>query len=283
MDGLLQVKSTINIGGRLLSLETPQVMGILNNTPDSFFDGGKYNNLQAITDQAGKHLEEGALFLDVGGYSTRPGAEDIPESEEMDRVLPVIETLARNFPAAVLSIDTFRPGLARAAVKAGAHLINDVSGGDNGEMFGTVAELGVPYVLMHRKGIPKTMQDNPQYEDVVTEVLEYLNRRLYTLRELGVNDVIIDPGFGFGKTLEHNYRLLRNLHLFRMLGQPVLAGISRKGMIHRLLGVKPETALNGTTAAHVLALVQGASILRVHDVKEAVEAVKIVNSYREAG
>jgi dihydropteroate synthase len=228
-------------------------------------------------------VEAGAAFLDIGGYSTRPGADDISEEEELNRVIPVIEMLRKNFPDTILSVDTFRSSVARAAVKAGADIVNDISGGDGDPgMFATVAELRVPYILMHKKGIPKTMQTNPQYNDVVTEVLEHLSRRLHTLREMGVNDVIIDPGFGFGKTMQHNYRLLRNLHLFRMLGQPVLAGVSRKGMIHRLLNTTPENALNGTTAVHVLALQQGAGILRVHDVKEAMEAIKIVNFYREA-
>jgi dihydropteroate synthase len=283
MNDFLPVKTTLNIGGKIVSLNTTQVMGILNNTPDSFYDGGKYNSVQSIIDQAGQHLEEGAALLDVGGYSTRPGAEDVPEGEELNRVLPVIEALRKNFPKAILSVDTFRANVAGHAISAGAHIINDISGGNDPEMYTTVAKLRVPYVLMHRKGSSKTMQADPQYEDVVTEVLEYLNRQLYTLRSMGVNDVIIDPGFGFGKTMQHNYRLLRNLHLFRMPGQPVLAGISRKGMIHRLLGVTPETALNGTTAAHALALLQGISILRVHDVKEAMETIKIVNFYREAG
>lgn len=282
MNDFLPVKKTLTIQGRLISLDSPQVMGILNNTPDSFFDGRKYDSIQSIIDHGGRHIEEGALFLDIGGYSTRPGAEDVPESEELDRVIPVIESLHKNFPDAILSVDTFRSAVAKQAVRAGAHIVNDISGGEDPGMYETVAELRVPYVLMHRKGSPKTMQQNPQYEDVVTEVLEYLNRLLYTLRQMDVTDVIIDPGFGFGKTMEHNYRLLRNMHVLRMLGQPILAGISRKGMIHRLLGVTPETALNGTTAAHVLALQQGASMLRAHDVKEAMEAIKIVNFYREA-
>lgn len=278
------IKKTISIGGRLLWLDTPLVMGILNNTPDSFYDGGKYSDsLESVLAQAAKHVEEGASFLDIGGYSTRPGADEISETEELDRVLPVIEALKKNFPDTIISIDTFRASVARQAVKAGAQMVNDISGGDDDpDMFATITELRIPYILMHKKGSPKTMQVDPQYEDVVTEVIEHLSSRLHTLRELGVNDVIIDPGFGFGKTLEHNYRLLHNLRLFRMLGQPVLAGVSRKGMIHRLLKNTPEDALNGTTAAHVLALLQGVSLLRVHDVKEAMEAIKIVNFYREA-
>jgi dihydropteroate synthase len=284
MNDLLPIKKTLSVGGKLISLNTPLVMGILNNTPDSFYDGGKYNGtIESVLAQATKHVEEGAAFLDVGGYSTRPSADEISETEELDRVLPVIEALKKNFPDTIISIDTFRASVARQAVKAGAQMVNDISGGDDDpDMFSTVAELRVPYILMHKKGSPKTMQADPQYEDVVTEVLEHLGRRLHLLRSLGVNDVIIDPGFGFGKTLEHNYRLLHNLRLFRMLGQPVLAGVSRKGMIHRLLKNTPEDALNGTTAAHVLALLQGVSLLRVHDVKEAMEAVKIINFYRDA-
>jgi dihydropteroate synthase len=279
----LPIKKTISIGGRLISLEAPLVMGILNNTPDSFYDGGKYSGtLDSVLVQAAKHVEEGAAFLDIGGYSTRPGADEISEAEELDRVLPVIEALNENFPDTIISIDTFRASVARQAVKAGAQMVNDISGGDDDpDMFAAVAELRVPYILMHKKGSPKTMQADPQYENVVTEVMEHLSRRLHTLRSLGVNDIIIDPGFGFGKTLEHNNRLLHNLRLFRMLGQPVLAGVSRKGMIYRLLKTNPENALNGTTAAHVLALLQGVSLLRVHDVKEAMEAIKIVNFYRD--
>jgi dihydropteroate synthase len=279
---LFPVKKTINCKGRLLDLSQGIIMGVLNATPDSFFDGGKYELLDEQLRQCEKMLKEGAAIIDIGGYSTRPGAEEISIQEEQDRVLPIIEILVKTLPDIVISIDTFRSVVARAAVAAGASIINDISAGDDDEdMFETVAELQVPYIIMHKQGTPENMQVDPYYEDVVKELLQYFNHKLEILRSLGVNDIIIDPGFGFGKTVEHNYQLLKHLHVFRMFGLPVLAGVSRKSMINKILKTKPENALNGTTVVNTLALQQGASILRVHDVKPAKEALKIVNYYRE--
>jgi dihydropteroate synthase len=269
-------RKTLNCKGRLLNLEKPVVMGILNVTPDSFFDGGKHGTVDAALRQAERMLDEGAALLDIGGMSTRPGSQLVSESEEMGRVLPVIEAIAKNFPEAILSVDTVRSKVGQACVEAGTSLINDISAGafDDG-MYETVAALGVPYVLMHMQGTPQAMQTDPQYEDVVQEVLDFFIAELGKLRALGVKDVIVDPGFGFGKKVEHNYRLLTHLHVFRMLEVPILAGISRKSMICKVLKVNPEKALNGTTALHVVALQQGASILRAHDVREAVEVITL--------
>ena len=256
-------------------------MGILNVTPDSFFDGGRYTNVEEQLLQAKKMLDDGAEILDIGGYSTRPGADDVSPEEEMGRVLPVIENLHRHLPEAIISIDTFRASVAEEAVNAGASIINDVSGGEDQDMFDTVARLKVPYILMHKKGAPKDMQIDPRYEDVVKEVIYYFSEKVYALRQKGVADIILDPGFGFGKNLYHNYMLLKNLSLYKTLGCPILAGLSRKSMINKLLHTKAENALNGTTVAHTMAVLNGASILRVHDVKAAKEVFKIVNFYHE--
>jgi dihydropteroate synthase len=257
-------------------------MGVLNVTPDSFYDGGKYTGPEAQLHQAEQMLKEGADILDVGGYSSRPGAEEVSVQEEMDRVLPLIELLRSRFPDAIISIDTFRAIVAEESIRTGAHIINDISAGeDDAEMFETVARLQVPYIMMHKKGSPKDMQLDPQYEDVAKELLQYFSFRIEKLRELGIHDIIIDPGFGFGKTLAHNYQLLKKLYLFRMLGCPLMAGASRKSMINKILHTKPENALNGTTVVNTLALMQGVDILRVHDVKQAKEALKIVRYYRE--
>ena len=252
-------------------------MGIINVTPDSFFDGGNYNNIDSALKQAAKHLEEGGDFLDIGGFSSRPGADDVTVEEELQRVIRPIEAIKKAFPNAIVSIDTFRAKVAAEAVAAGADIINDISAGeDDPDMFETVARLQVPYIIMHKKGSPKTMQQNPAYGNVVVEVAKYLSERVGKLNELGVNDIIIDPGFGFGKTVEHNYELLKELGHFKMFDIPLLVGFSRKSMINKILGTKPENALNGTTVLNTLALQKGAHILRVHDVKEAVEAVKLV-------
>lgn len=273
---MLYPQRTLNCRGRLLSLESPVVMGILNVTPDSFYDGGRYQGRDRVLRQTEKMLREGAAVIDVGGMSSRPGAAGVPEEEELRRVVPAIAVIGENFPEALISVDTVRPAVARQAVAAGAHLINDISAGALAEhMYETVAALDVPYCLMHMQGTPGTMQRSPHYEDVVQEVLDFFIREVGKLRELGVVDIVIDPGFGFGKTLEHNYRLLKNMHVFRILDLPVLAGLSRKSMIYRLLETTPEEALNGTTALHMVALQQGAAILRVHDVREAVEAVRL--------
>lgn len=252
-------------------------MGILNVTPDSFFDGGRYPSEVAVLKQVRKMISEGAGIIDVGGASTRPGAAEVSVREELNRVIPVIKSIKNNFPEAILSIDTWRPAVAVAATEAGASMINDVSAGNlDPEMLETVAGLGVPYVLMHMLGSPETMQQKPHYEHIVNEVLDFFIQKLEILRHLGVRDILLDPGFGFGKTVEHNFQLLKNLHVFgRVLGLPVLTGVSRKSMICKVLQVSPANALNGTTALHMAALQQGARVLRVHDVKEAVEVIRL--------
>jgi len=268
---------SINCKGQLLNLSRPVVMGILNVTPDSFYDGGKYAEIATILQQAEKMLREGAALLDIGGASSRPGAVEVSEAEEMQRMVPGVEAILKEFPNALISVDTWRSSVARAAVDAGACIVNDISASSlDPKMFETVANLEVPYILMHMQGSPKTMQQNPHYEEVVTDVLDFFIQKTAVLRGLGVKDIVLDPGFGFGKTVEHNYALLKNLHVFQnVLGLPVLAGISRKSMICKPLGIKPAAALNGTTALHMVALQQGANILRAHDVREAVEVVKL--------
>lgn len=227
---------TINCKGQLIDLSNPKVMGILNITPDSFFDGGKYKDEAAILNQVEKMLNDGATFIDIGAYSSRPGAKHISEEEELARSLPVVELILKNFPKAIISIDTFRSAVAKASIENGAHLINDISAGNMDEnMFQTVAELQVPYIMMHMKGTPQTMQQNPTYENVTTEVMQYFAEKIFALRKLGVNDIITDVGFGFGKTIDHNYELLNNLELFQSLEVPTLVGVSRKSMIHKLL------------------------------------------------
>ncbi len=251
-------------------------MGIINLTPDSFFEGSRKQSVDDALQQAEKMLKEGAAFLDLGAYSSRPGADDISVQEEMDRLLPVVEAIASNFTEAVLSIDTFRAKVAEAAIQSGAHIINDISGGQlDDEMFATVARLKVPYILMHMKGSPKTMVQLAEYDDVFNEVFDYFSTRSNQLKALGVNDIIIDPGFGFAKKPEHGYKLLQRLAEFQQMGLPLLAGLSRKKMIYGTLGVTADEALNGTTVLNTIALTKGASILRVHDVKEAVQAVRL--------
>ena len=268
--------STLNCQGRLVDLDSPLVMGILNITPDSFYDGGLYHSEKVILTQVEKMLSEGATFIDIGGMSSRPGAVLISARIERNRVVPAIEKINKEFPEAFISIDTFRASVAKAAVEAGAVLINDISAGNLDEkMFSTVAALGVPYVLMHMQGEPATMQNNPSYENVLQDILDFFILKLGQLKELGVKDVILDVGFGFGKTLEDNYKILNNLSVYKMLELPLLVGISRKSMIYKLLKVGPEEALNGTTALHMIALQQGAKILRVHDVQQANECITL--------
>ncbi len=267
---------TLNCGGKLLSLETPIAMGILNVTPDSFYDGGRYADGSAMLRQAEKMLLEGAAIIDVGGMSSRPGAEVISKEEELKRVIPVVEKISRHFPEAIISIDTVQSAVAQHSVEAGARIVNDISAGRIDEqMYETVAALGVPYVLMHMQGTPGNMQQNPTYDDVVREILDFFIRETGKLRALGVKDILLDVGFGFGKTVKHNFQLLRNLHVFRILDLPILTGLSRKSMICRPLGIKPAEALNGTTALHMVALQQGSRILRVHDVREAMEVITL--------
>ncbi|WP_028376247.1 dihydropteroate synthase [Leeuwenhoekiella sp. MAR_2009_132] len=268
---------SINCKGTLIDLSKPKVMGILNVTPDSFFDGGNYSSDSKLLNQTEKMLKEGATFIDVGAYSSRPGATDISVDEEQKRLLPVIESILKHFPATLLSIDTFRAEVARKAIDTGAAIINDISAGMLDEqMLTTVADLQVPYIMMHMKGTPQTMAGLAYYDDVLKEVLFYLSERVAAARELGVNDLILDPGFGFGKISTHNFELLNNAEKFEITGLPFLIGISRKGMIYKTLDISAAEALNGTTVLNTIALQKGASILRVHDVREAVQAIKLL-------
>ena len=275
------MKMTINCNEKLIDLTAPKVMGILNVTPDSFFDGGKYKDESDILKQTEKMLKEGATFIDVGAYSSRPGAKHISETEELQRIIPVVALLVKNFPDIIISVDSFRSRVVEDSINAGAALINDISGGKMDEqMFHTIAKLQVPYIMMHMQGTPQNMQSSPIYKDIVTEVISFFAAQLFKLRELKVNDVIIDVGFGFGKTPVHNYELLNKLSLFKNLELPILTGVSRKSMLYKLLDISPQNALNATTVANTIALLNGTNILRVHDVKEAVEAVKIVSQLR---
>ncbi len=273
-----QEKKTLNIGGRLLDLSVPRVMGILNLTPDSFFDGGRHHTVDGALQQTERMLKEGADIIDLGAYSSRPNAEDISAEEELSRLIPALQQIRKEFPEAVLSVDTFRSEVARAAVAEGAQIINDISAGTlDPEMFKTTAGLKVPYILMHMRGTPQTMQSQTDYKNVLNEVLDYFITKVQHLITLGITDLIIDPGFGFAKTTAQNFELLNRLETFRMLGFPVLAGVSRKGMIWKTLEITPEEALNGTTVVNTIALMKGARILRVHDVKAAKEAVRLVS------
>lgn len=274
-----RTKKTLNLRGRLLMLDQPVVMGILNATPDSFYEGSRVSAMEAAVAQAGKMLADGAAMLDVGGYSTRPGADDVSEAEEIRRVVPVIESILQQFPGATVSVDTFRASVAEAAVNAGALMVNDVSGGADGQMFETVARLQVPYVLMHSRGTPQTMAQLTQYNDLLSDMLKFFMVKLHTAHKSGIKDVVMDVGFGFAKTIEQNYFLLRNLDYFRVLELPMLVGLSRKSSIYKKLGITADGALNGTTVLNTLALTKGAAILRVHDVKEAVETVKLHQLY----
>ena len=273
------VNMTINCKGKLIDLSSPKVMGILNITPDSFYDGGKYSNDTTILKHVELMLNEGATFIDIGAYSSRPGANHVSEKEELNRVLPILDLVLKSFPETLISIDTFRSNIAKQTIEAGAALINDISAGKLDEnMLPTVAELHVPYIMMHMKSTPQTMQQNTQYENLVKEVLFYFSERTALAKSLGIVDLIIDPGFGFAKTLEQNYDLLNNLELFKMIENPLLVGVSRKSMIYKKLGTTANEALNGTTVLNTIALQKGASILRVHDVKEAMETIKLVES-----
>lgn len=271
-----QAIPSIGGNGRQLNLQKPVVMAILNLTPDSFYAGSRLAHTSAILQQARLFLEQGATILDLGAYSSRPGAAHISQQEELDRLLPGIACIAKEFPKAIISVDTFRAHVAQEAVKAGAHIINDIGGGNlDDQMFSTVAQLGVPYILMHMKGNPQNMQLAPFYNHVTEEVCQYFAEKISTLQSMGVKEVILDPGFGFAKTLEHNYQLLSQLEKIHRFALPILVGVSRKSMVTKLLDVDTNEALNGTTALHTIALLKGAKILRVHDVKEATEAIKI--------
>lgn len=269
---------TINCKGKLIDLSSPKVMGILNVTPDSFFDGGKYKDKNEILNKAEVMINAGATFIDIGGYSSRPGADFVSEDEELHRVIPVIELILKHFPETLISVDTFRSRVAEQSIKAGGAIINDISAGKLDEsMLAIVGKLGVPYIMMHMKGNPKTMQQQTDYKDLTKEVILYFAERIEAAHNAKINDIIIDPGFGFAKTVEQNYELLNQLELLQMLDKPMLAGLSRKSMIYKSLNTTPENALNGTTALHMVALQKGASILRVHDVKEAMECVTLFN------
>ncbi len=276
-NNVFYTNKTLNVRGKVLDLGTPKVMGILNVTPDSFYDGGEFTEEKSILRQTQKMLDEGADIIDVGGYSSRPGAIDITEKEEAERVLGAIQTILRKFPDAILSVDTFRSSIAKKAVEAGAAMINDISGGEqDSSMFDTVASLNVPYILMHMRGTPQTMSKLTDYGNLMKDITDYFHKKIYKLRQLGIKDIIIDPGFGFSKTVEQNFELLHNLDYFQMMGLPILAGLSRKSMIWRTLNQAPEEALTGTIALNTAALLKGASILRVHDVKEAVACIKLI-------
>lgn len=276
-DAVFFTRKTLSVGGKLIDLSTPLVMGILNNTPDSFYDGSKHNNLKNLCERAELMLAEGATFLDIGGYSTRPNAEDISEKEELKRVVPLIKEIVKRFPEANISIDTFRAEVAKAAVEAGASMINDVSGGRlDDKMFETVARLKVPYILMHSRGTPQSMTGLTDYENIVEEIIDYFQHRIRLLSDMGCKDLILDLGFGFAKTLAQNYFLLRNLSAFKSLNYPILVGVSRKSMIFKKLGITPDESLNGTTALNTIALMNGAAILRVHDVKQAKEVINLI-------
>ncbi len=273
---MLNPLTHITCKGKQLSLEKPIVMGILNLTPDSFFDGGKFTGEKAILTQVEKMLSEEATIIDIGAMSSRPGAEEISEKEEWERLRKPIEIILKEFPDAILSIDTYRSGIAQKVIEGGAAIINDISGGEmDDKMFKTIAQLQVPYIMMHMKGTPRTMQQSPEYQDVTLEIFDWFTPRVVKLKEMSVNEVILDPGFGFGKTVAHNYKLLQKLHIFKIHDLPILAGLSRKSMIYKVLENTPQEALNGTSVLHLVALQQGAKILRVHDVKEAVETIKL--------
>ena len=269
---------TININGTLLDLTTPKIMGILNVTPDSFYDGGVYDSDKKILNQVEKMINEGVDIIDIGGSSSRPGAKKVNLDDEIARVIPTIELIKNKFSDTIISIDTFRSEVAKKAINAGASIINDISAGDlDPEMFNCVAELKVPYIMMHMKGTPYNMQKNPTYENVVIEIVKNLSKKLFLAKKAGIIDVIIDPGFGFGKTAKHNYCILNNLSFFNELGCPILVGISRKSMVYKLLDTNPEDALNGTTCLNTISIINGAKILRVHDVKEAKEVITLTN------
>tara|TARA_Y100000813_G_scaffold88545_1_gene62806 strand:+ start:724 stop:1584 length:861 start_codon:yes stop_codon:yes gene_type:complete len=274
----LNTPITIDCNSKLLDLSTPAIMGILNLTDDSFYDGGQHNSIKKALLQTEKMLDDGAKIIDIGAYSSRPKAKHISLNEEWRRLEKTLQIINKEFPQAIVSVDTFRSEIARRSVDNGADLINDISAGNlDLEMFDTVAELHVPYIIMHMQGTPQSMQDNPHYNCIEKEVVNYFYVKIKTLQQKGVNNIIIDPGFGFGKTLEHNYQLLNNLEELHTLELPLLVGISRKSMIYKVLETDAKNSLNGTTAIHSLCLSKGASILRVHDVKEAVECVKLIN------
>ncbi len=274
---------TLKINNKKLVFIKPIIMGILNVNPDSFYDGGKFNSEKDILLHVEKMIGEGATIIDIGAASTRPGAEEITEKQELERLLKVLNLISLNFPDTIISVDTYRSFIARKVIENGAHIINDISGGTfDTNMFEVIAEQQVPYIMMHIQGTPKNMQQNPQYENVVNEIKLFFQHQLTKLKQLGVTkNIILDPGFGFGKTLEHNYELLYHLNSFKDLGYSIMAGVSRKSMINKVLKIKPQNALNGTTILNTIALLNGVNILRVHDVKEAAESIKLVEFYNQ--
>lgn len=274
----LRLTMTINCLGKLIDLTSPKVMGILNVTPNSFYDGGKHSDDESVLFQVEKMLSEGATFIDIGAYSSKPSAEFVSEEEEISRLIPVIQLVLKHFPATLISVDTFRAKVAKAAIEKGACIINDISAGSlDAAMMATVAKLGVPYIMMHMKGNPQTMQSMANYENITKEMLFYFSEKVVQARSLGISDLLIDPGFGFAKTKDQNFDVMNNLELFQMLELPILVGVSRKSMIYKTLETSPEFALNGTTVLNTIALQKGANILRVHDVREAMETIKLVS------
>ncbi len=272
----------LEVNHRQLLLDKPQIMAVINLTPDSFYDGGKYQGIKEIIGDAESKIKQGAAILDLGAVSTRPGAPEVPEAEELRRLLEPLDSLRKEFPGTFISVDTYRSKVAEACIAGGADMINDISGGTmDAEMFGVIAKHRVPYVLMHMQGTPQTMQQAPHYTDVVKEVGQFFDAQVKKLRTLGLSQLILDPGFGFGKLAEHNYSLLKSLDAFRAFGLPLLAGVSRKSMINQVIHSLPESALNGTTVLNTIALMNGANLLRVHDVKEARQAIELVSFYRQ--
>ena len=272
------INLSINCNGKLVDLNTPKVMGVLNITPDSFYDGGRYKDAKSILNQTEKLISEGATFLDIGAYSSRPGADFISENDELKRIVPVVELIQKNNPDVLISIDSFRAKVIRECVSAGAVISNDISAGKlDPDMIKTVGELGVPYIMMHMRGTPQTMKNQTTYQHLINEIYAYFSKQIELARQHNITDIIIDPGFGFAKTLAQNYELLNQMEFFKNLNCPILTGVSRKSMIYKVLGCTAEEALNGTTALNMVALMNGACILRVHDVKEAVECIKLFN------
>ena len=270
---------TINCNGNLIDLSSPKVMGILNVTPNSFYDGGKHNDEKSILSQVEKMLDEGATFIDIGGYSSKPNAEFVSEKEELQRLIPIIQKIIYEFPNVILSVDTFRSKIAKEAIENGAAIVNDISAGNiDDTMFQTIAGLQVPYIMMHMKGTPQTMQTLTHYDNIIKEMMFYFSEKVAKARSLGINDILLDPGFGFAKTIQQNFEILSNLELFQLMDIPILVGLSRKSMIYKTLDINAEMALNGTTTLHTVSLLKGAKIVRVHDVKEAVECIKLLKN-----
>jgi dihydropteroate synthase len=281
-DTFFSKNRSLNCGGKLVDLSIPKVMGILNVTPDSFYDGGRYDTENKILMRIREMISEGADIIDIGGMSTRPGSKPVAEEEEISRIIPAIKVIRKYFPEVIISVDTYRANVARTVVKDySVNIINDISGGEmDSNMYGTIADLRVPYIIMHMKGSPMIMQTKTEYGDILAEMIDYLSLRIEKLKSMGVIDLVIDPGFGFSKTIDQNFFLLKNLGTFRLFELPLMAGISRKSMIYRTLGIDSEDSLNGTTVLNTIALLNGADIIRVHDVKEAVQAVKLVEKLK---